>query len=602
MSYANLPGVQVQTVDGGLAALATPQDKSTLILGSAGQGPCNTPYQVTNKATAEALFGYAGSLSQGLEEVATYCDNIFLFRYGTEQATVAGIGSDSMHLGFSITLGEVATTTGTDYQLWYSAGILYLWLDGNLVYTNDPENLVDTGDSVVTGSAVAGVNVGNPAEKSLTGAVTVAAAATTTGNTLTYVPAVTGLNMTGRQVYVAAAEALDLLTNFAIQQVYCPEMLLDQPNVAFYLGGEGGTANEVNNPATNPDALDWLNTTTDEYGNTTYQWASEVPETFTSATERLSSGYHEVNFGYQLARFAEAQSEVLGGCVAFIGCSSPVNNRYDLPSIRKWIGYLPTYSPTTGAATVSGGGLLGIPYLVGCSAATLSDLCADQASGSRSPGFFETDTGEYDGGVDYDQNNYPIDIGAYLHVVGDTALVQNGAGQYIGNIAGIVAGLHSSLDPKNALTNEPVISVTQLYKASLGQLDSLTQAKIDMLRSAGPGAAPVCLHDRTAAGDQSDYIFLLRQDIKFLVAQVLFNTGGKFIGKSSTDGLQMQAMQTALDADLQKLQKNNYISSYSFTVSTTVADYRIGRATINVRFSPANELVQLFAIIGIQQV
>jgi hypothetical protein len=611
MSYANLPGVQVQTVDGGLAALATPQDKSTLILGSAGNGPCNTPYQVTNKATAESVFGYEGSLSQALEEVATYCDNIFLFRYGTKAATLSGIGADSVYAGYSVIFGEVASTTGTDYQIWYNDGILYIWLSGNLVYSNDPENPVDTTDSVVTGTAVGGQSIGNQGStaKTTAGALTVSAAAAVTGTTLVYVPCVTGLNMTGRQVYIAAAEALDLLTNFAVQQVICPEMILDQPNVAFYLGGTGGAANAVNNPSTNPDALDWLLTTTDQYGNLTYHWASESkdsngnpvsPVTFTSATERLGLNYHEVNFGYQLARFAEAQSEVLGGCVAFVGCSSPPNNRYDLPSIRKWIGYLPTYNPTTGNASVSGGGLLGIPYLTGCSAATLNYLCADADLGYRLAGFFETDTNEYDGGVDYDQNNYPIDIGAYLHVVGDTALLQNGYGQYLGNVAGVVAGLHSSLDPKNALTNEPVISVTQLYRASLGQLDSLTQAKIDMLRYGGAGTPPVCLHDRTAAGDQSDYIFLLRQDIKFLVAQVLFTTGGKFIGKSSTDGLQMQAMQTALDAQLQSLQKNSYISSYSFTVSTTVVDYKIGRATINVRFNPANELVQLFAVIGIQ--
>jgi hypothetical protein len=611
MSYANLPGVQVFTVDGGLAGLATPQDKSTLILGSAGTGPCNVPYQVTNKATAEAVFGYSGTLAQGLEEVAVYCDNIFLYRYGTEPATVSGIGVDSVYPGFSITLGEVAATTGTDYQIWYSAGILYLWLSGNLVYTNDPENPVDTSDSVVSGSAVGGqaINTGsNP--KTVAGALTISAAAAASGSTLEYVPCVTGLGLTGREVYIAAAEALDLLTNFPIQQVYCPEMILDQPNVAFYLGGEGGEANEVDNPATNPDALDWLNTTTDQYGNVTYHWASEsvdsngnpaTPQTFTSATQRLGANYHEVNFGYQLARFAAAQSEVLGGCVAFLGCAPTPNNKYDLPSIRKWIGYLPTYNPVTGTPTVSGGGLLGIPYLVGCSADTLNFLCADAANGYRLPGFFQTDSDEYDGGVDYDQNNYPIDIGAYLHVFGDTALIQNGYGQYIGNAAAVIAGLHSTLDPKVALTYEPVVSVTQLYRASLNQLDALTQAKVDMLRYNGAGNPPVCLHDRTAAGSQSDYIFLLRQDIKFLVAQILFTTGGQFIGKSSIDGLQMQSMQTALDKQMQQLQKNQYISSYSFTVSTTVADYKIGRATINVRFNPANELVQLFCVIGIQQ-
>src|SRR4051812_31257669 len=72
---------------------------------------------------------------------------------------------------------------------------------------------------------------------------------------------------------------------------------------------------------------------------------------------------------------------------------------FGLVDFRKWIGYLPTYDPVSGAPTVPGSGLLGIPFLVGPTAGKLNSLCHDAAAGFRSPGLFDTDSGQYDGGV-----------------------------------------------------------------------------------------------------------------------------------------------------------------------------------------------------------
>ncbi len=74
------------------------------------------------------------------------------------------------------------------------------------------------------------------------------------------------------------------------------------------------------------------------------------------------------------------------------------------------------------------------------------------------------------------------------------------------------------------------------------------------------------------------------------------------IGESSIDGLQMEAMKTALDKRLLDLQKRGYISPYSFSISTTLAEQPTGHATIDVTFMPADELVQLTATIGIRPV
>jgi hypothetical protein len=81
----NLPGVIVNTLDGGLTAAFAPQDDSILVIGTAGEGVVNTPYQVTDRALAAAEFGFSGTLERGIEECATNSDNIIAFRCGTNR-------------------------------------------------------------------------------------------------------------------------------------------------------------------------------------------------------------------------------------------------------------------------------------------------------------------------------------------------------------------------------------------------------------------------------------------------------------------------------------------------------------------------------------
>src|SRR5271170_2092898 len=117
-TFANLPGVQVATVDGGLAAVNTPTTESIMVLGTSAIGPADSPFQVVSLAQAASLFGLNGTLIRGMSEVAAYCDNIFLFRIGTAQGT--------------FTVG--ATTSGTEatgtaaYAWSNAAGSLYSYL------------------------------------------------------------------------------------------------------------------------------------------------------------------------------------------------------------------------------------------------------------------------------------------------------------------------------------------------------------------------------------------------------------------------------------------------------------------------------------------
>ena len=65
------------------------------MIGTAGQGIVNTPYQVTDRALAAQQFGFSGTLERGIEECATNSDNIQAFRCGTKPMVLSGVGLDT---------------------------------------------------------------------------------------------------------------------------------------------------------------------------------------------------------------------------------------------------------------------------------------------------------------------------------------------------------------------------------------------------------------------------------------------------------------------------------------------------------------------------
>ena len=110
------------------------------MIGTAGEGLCNTPYQVTDRALAAQQFGFSGTLERGIEECASNSDNILAFRCGTTPMVLTGVGLDttvgSPTPGVNITFSDVTSDAGTRYQIWYKAGVLSVWKDGTLQYSN----------------------------------------------------------------------------------------------------------------------------------------------------------------------------------------------------------------------------------------------------------------------------------------------------------------------------------------------------------------------------------------------------------------------------------------------------------------------------------
>ena len=209
------------------------------------------------------------------------------------------------------------------------------------------------------------------------------------------------------------------------------------------------------------------------------------------------------------------------------------------------MGFLPVYN-ASGQPTKAGGGLLGNPYLMGTTASKLNPLCSDYANGFRLPGLFVTANDAYDGAAQFDNNQNAIQAGAYLHVFADfgflsTAYAQN----YVNNGTALVAGFLSQLDEKVGLTNKP-LRMTQVWNALPAQLEALTEAKINVLRSKGVGQNPAMLHDLTAATVASDYTNLVRVRCMGKVIQTVLARADRYVGHSSLDGLALVSMQSQL--------------------------------------------------------
>lgn len=498
-----------------------------------------------------------------------------------------------------------AYTVGSQVKPAVHTGFNYICTAAGISGSAEPVWNAVYGGSSISGAAT--FKTVNPSAPAVQNALTLTQAAAVVVTAPLVAPAFTaakdGTGLTARQTYIALSETLDLLSTQQISQVICPNVVLDAPNVAFYVASDATTL--INNPATNPDALDFLQTVTDIYGDNTYTWASDAAIVFSSPADRLAQGFHEVNFGYLLARFSASQQEELGGCTAFIGTNGPgfyngqSNNRFDLLSTRRWVGAIPTYDINGNPASF-GVGLCGISYVKGTTSSKLNPLTVDFARGYRTPGFFATDTNEYDGVAILDKNGSKYDIGQYVHAVYEYSSLTNTYGSaYVGNLAALVAGKASTLDQKQALTYKSVLGAVPIWKPNFAQMEALSGAKLNGLR--GDEASATLLHDNTLALSTSDWSTLYSTSLRYMASAIAFKRGKQFFGTNALNGLQATALSTALQADGAILQTRGYFSSIAFKPTTTVQDARIGAASIDVTFSIPGQLRKIFYSLGLTQ-
>lgn len=616
--FPNLPGTYVSRLDGGLRFSATDDAPVILLLGTADKGYGDEPFLGRDTARARALFGGSSELYRGLIETRrAYGDgaNIYLFRIGTKPAylTLSGLNQKKVR----VIPRERTATLGETYKVSFIGGVTNtLWIydeSGSLVYSNSAANPVDAGVIEIRGTLaeLSGAQSFGSSTGSYAGSVPMGSGTLTSGavfQAATIGPAANDV----RARYEALEDAYRLLDSFDLDIVVPLNVYADTPNVAFFISGVGGReyAKEPWNSPDNPlvfgsGVLGWFKKTAPSQaspdGTWTYQWANDVtasgvgvgssaPNLWANSTARISAGFHEVSFAYQLADFCYRQTKNQSTCVGVIGFKPPVS--YYAGDLHLWAGEPPVKN-ALGSITTNGFGLAGFPETVGAGSSYLNPLCHDKSTG-RAPGFFATDGGYKDEAAIADTGGYSVDIGAYISLVGESPEHLNTIGGTVGytaTAAPYYAGLIAKLDELVAPTNQICPGLRVPYKLGKRRLDNLTAAKIVMLTNRRNGVFVV--DAPTAATSQSDYRRLSTVRIVSLVERVVRREGEKYIGKVVNQLLE-EAFKSDLEEALQNLVVRGYLKSYRYNIEATPVEKVLGKLNVKLILSVPHELRQIF--------
>ena len=621
-TYPNLPGTYVNRLDGGLRVSLTDEAPLILLLGTASQGPGDEPYPARDTAKAREVFGGSSMLYQGLVEARrAYGEgaNIWLFRIGTSPAilTISGANAEKV----KVLPRDRVSTIGSTYKVSFNGSSNTLWVYndlGSLVYSNSVNNPVDVGEIEIRGTLAllsGAQSFGDPSNGTLTSSVPMGSGVYTSGATFT--AAVTGPDATNlKAMYEALEDAYRLVDSFEMDIVVPLGVYADSPNVAYFISGVGGreypkeTWQSRDNPIVwGSGTLSWLKVTaptqTSTDGKYTYEWANDValsgasltaaPHLWTTNSARLAADFHEVSFAYQLANFCYQHTKNQSTCIGVIGFQPPKS--YYAGDIHNWAGEPPIKNPN-GSITTNGFGLAGYPETAGCSAALLSPLAHDKASG-RAFGMFATDSEFKDAPSLADAGGNPIDIGAYISLVGDSPEHLNsinGTAGYTATVAPYYAGMIARLDEKIAPTNQLAQGIRVPYKLGKRRLDNLVGSKIVMFAQRREGA--FCVDAPTAATEASDYRRLSTVRIVSLVEKRVRKIGQKYIGQVANQLLR-EAFRSDVEEGLQNLQKRGYLKNYKFSIEATQLEDILGKLNVKLILAVPNELRQVYVSVAL---
>jgi hypothetical protein len=612
-NFPNLPKTQITRRDGGLKINTTDANPRVLLLGVATQGPGDVMFDARDIGAARQVFGQSSELFQGLVECKkAYGEaaNIWLYRIGTE-AAVLQLGTAATSSGIvKVLINDRRGDVGAQWKASYNNTSGYLWVYnelGTLVYSNNPNNAVDLGEVEIRGSftALSGREFGDTTAGSLASSVTLTAAGAEANHSFT--AAVTGGEITAsgnlKQRFEGLQSAYRLLETEEIDIVVPLGVRLDDPNVAFFTSGVD-TWTSVNNPIVwQSGTLSWFKETAPAEGSATgrytYQWSDDVIVSdaargnWATSALRIAAGFREVSFAHQLANFCYQQTKNETTCFGVIGIKPPVS--YGLSDVHAWIGQKPTRT-AAGVISANGFGILGHPQVNGSTSAKLNPLCHDDATG-RAAGFFATSSEFLDETALNDANDYPIDIGAYLNVVGEWPLHLNSTGSVVGysaSAAAYYAGLIGRLDEKNAPTNELCPGLRIPYRAGKARWDDLVLAHIVMMQQRPEGA--FVIDAPTFAREASDYRRLTTVRLVGLAEDVVRRVALKYIGKAS-NAVTKAAFKGEIEEELQKLTKRGYLKRFEFTVTTNLLQDVLGQAHVKMLLVVPNELRQVFATV-----
>jgi hypothetical protein len=317
---------------------------------------------------------------------------------------------------------------------------------------------------------------------------------------------------------------------------------------------------------------------------------------YPSKTDADGSAYHEVNFGYRVAKFCHDMTENEDFTVGVIGTSAPENS-FDPAAISRWYGKSPTYSSEApfGVET-NGKGLLGNKFLVG------------EVSGGVqfSPGLYDTPSGYLDDSkVLKDANDLPVDLGKFLCIVASSPIITNQADAtglgYIASGAPGYAGLLASLPPWSSSTGKTVSMnkmrmPSRLAKRHQNSLSGLGYTLFDTNQ-----AGNVAVVDApSAAMPTSD--FRRNMTLRLLGEAVsrVRTVSAAFIGEPLSE-LRKSALETGIQRTLTQLQADSEgaLESFGASISQSALEKATGFANLSLSLQVVGELRRILVTVSL---
>jgi hypothetical protein len=631
--FQYLPGIVAELNDNNLTPEAGSAAPRVLVLGTAGKGQGNNPFLVRSTALAKSEFGLEGTLTRGMYEVKEAgAEEIALYRIGATAAVLEGIGGSATGgTGYTITTVMEDDTAGATYGVYYDDAtnrLIVVNLDDDLiVFDNDSTDPIDRTEVIVSGyrdnseSAGHWEDIGN--SSTYIALEDVNTVVSPTNSDYAYTAGTDGVNLSRMEMYEKLYKAYSLLLNYSFDVLVPMDVYFDDRNVVDQ--GNGSIAPLSNNGAnTYPTAGDYNPSVSvdslgyffvEEYqgdyhffwkfaaptvGNVTADiWPNGLGSASTSlkidGTALSLEDWHEVSFGYQLARFLFEYSTVNVESTGVIGVRPPAS--IGLADMATWLGKEPTYSINniTGeyyinAPTDDGNGLLGNKFMAGKST---------WRSGEYGGGMIATDTEFMDGEELIDDNDAPIDLGKYISVCVDYPILFTSylSGGYKATFAPYYGGFYSVLPPSSAPTNKVVNSIRMFYKVGLRKLDLLSRHGYVTLREKPQGV--VVADAPTASLPGSDYKRLSTVRIVKDIIDAIRSGLDPFIGEGTTDASKA-TMHGVVDGILLRAKQAKYLNAYREFEIYQTPDMRVaGKAEIALTIVAAFELREITVTISL---
>lgn len=625
----NLPGVRVFKNDGNLAPEATSRAPRVLVVGQAGKGVADQAYLVSTSTLAKSEFGTEGTLIRGMwEAIKGGAKEVLLYRIGATSAKLEHVGDALGVDGYTIETVMKDDVAGESYAIYYGDTedriVVTRLSDDLVVYDNDSTAPIDLFEVTVSGfrAAAGGPDIGTASGLVDFDEVTGTGIAVTAGSD--------GLSLSRMEMYEKLHVAYKDLLQSEFDVIVPMDVYLDDLNIVpsgNYLPASAKNAGLGVDPvpsATNtyPTAgafaltsdVDTLGLVfVQEYEGKSYFWwdtdSDDVAELWPASIGSASAStdidgtaigsgdFHEVNFGYQLARFLYDYSTDIVDATGVIGVLPPASN--SLTDKARWLGKSPawTLNTSTGEYTIAsasdnGTGLLGNKFMVGSSA---------WRSGVFGGGFILTDSEFMDGEEEVDENEIAIDLGKYISVVADHPFLRNNwySAGYRASFAASYAGFYVGLPPASAPTNKKVNSADIVYKMSLGALDSLTAAGFVTLRQKAVGV--VVTDSPTATLPNSDWRRLSTVRIVKAIVDGVRAAVEPFIGEGTSAAVRA-SMQNAVEKVLMAGKKGGFLQDYKpFQIVQTATMEVQGIVSIALTLIPAFEIRQIELTVNVSK-